>query len=277
MKTPSRFPVNASGFSRSDLFVTTIVVSGLVTISFSAVGVNRSAGEAAACLVNLRNVAQSLHAYAADNRDLLPGNVDDGGQQGYNWVGGIMFGADATNRSVLTNAAVSRIAPYVTDAAWFRCPSDTAQFTVSGQVYERARSYSMNGAVGTRFDLVQPVDGPWLDNNHSHRANSTWRTYGRFSDMVSPSPAGLLLLVDEDSASINDGSFGMGMRVEEWIDFPAVRHDFGAAVAFADGSARIKHWLDIRTAMSNGGLARRAVPGSPDVAWLQERTSALVK
>lgn len=138
----------------------------------------------------------------------------------------------------------------------------------------------MNLAVGTKQDGTTAVDGGWLDGFHGNFHNRPWRTYGRLADMIEPTPAGLFVLLDEAPISLNDGNFGMSMRAgeqAEWIDWPATHHDFGAGFAFADGHAELRAWEDPRTRIPDPPRWRVPVPNSPDVAWLQARTSALTR
>jgi len=142
----------------------------------------------------------------------------------------------------------------------------------------------MNGAVGTvcvsfkngggghSGPPLYPVDGPWLDNTHSHRANQPWRTYGKTSEMVAPTPGKLLVLMDENTLGLNDATFSFGMNTAVWIDFPGVTHEMGCSLAFADGHAEIHKWVDVRTRVTQAN--QNPVPGSLDWRWLADRTSA---
>jgi prepilin-type processing-associated H-X9-DG protein len=118
--------------------------------------------------------------------------------------------------------------------------------------------------------------GPWLDNNHGHnRSTGAYRTYGKTSDVIDPSPSSLWVLIDEDEWSINDAGFAVGMVNPEWIDWVGTYHNGACGLAFADGHSEIKKWVDARTKVPNRNVARLPVPGSQDWLWLSERTSAL--
>jgi len=82
-------------------------------------------------------------------------------------------------------------------------------------------------------------------------------------------------IIEEDPDSLNDGGFGLGMVNAEWIDWPGTLHDFGASLSFADGHVETHRWVDSRTVVVDGGVARTSVPGSEDYVWLRDRTSAL--
>ena len=134
----------------------------------------------------------------------------------------------------------------------------------------------MSQAVGTKPQPpLAPVDGRWLDGAHKNRANHPWRTYGRYADMVTPGPAGLWVLLDEDDRSINDAAFAVAMSSPtKMIDWPATYHEMGCGLAFADGHSEIHKWKDGRTRavrLTRHGLIQT---NSVDIVWLQERTSA---
>jgi prepilin-type processing-associated H-X9-DG protein len=106
--------------------------------------------------------------------------------------------------------------------------------------------------------------------------------YRKYSDIVRPSPAMAWVLIDEREDSINDGLFQIDVRsrgsAARIVDYPAGYHGSAAGVLFADGHAEIKKWRDSRTVppLQRNGLIPLGVasPNNPDVAWLQERTTA---
>ncbi|HKS37208.1 MAG TPA: hypothetical protein VJW76_08475 [Verrucomicrobiae bacterium] len=250
-------------------------VSLLALVLLSTANDTGTQARAAGCLSNLRRLTQAWLMYAVDHRDYFPPNVDDGGRS--NWVYGIAGALpDATNVVSLVDGRYSRLGPYSRDPTIYRCPADASTIRAGGQTYTRVRSCAANQAVGTKHDGFSPVDGPWLDGNHSHTANRTWHTYARLSDVVRPAPAQLWVLIDEDEFSINDGGFAVIMPRTEMIDWPATRHDVSAVVSFADGSAEIHRWRDPRTIVHNGNVNRGFQPGNVDILWLQERTTRRV-
>ena len=266
-----------AGFTRPDLVATSALIAALLMLGVRTHSDAAQNARWALCQDHQSALLKSWHAYSDDRKGSLPGNTDDGNTLGSNWVGGTVTDPlIASDASVLTNRSRAALGGYVSDPAVFRCPADTSTVQARGARTPRNRSYAMNCAVGTSSDGVRPTDGAWLDNAHGHTANSVWRTFGRMSDIVDPSPSKLFVLIDEDETSLNDGSFGMGMKSSEWIDFPATRHSQGASVGFADGSVMMKRWTDPRTIVQGIALTRRLVPGSPDVRWLQDRTTTLV-
>ncbi len=89
----------------------------------------------------------------------------------------------------------------------------------------------------------------------------------------------LWVLLDEDENSINDAGFAVSMttRPLQMVDWPATYHNMACGFAFADGHSEIHKWKDARTKVKNGDTTRLTVgqqPGSVDIMWMQERTSA---
>ena len=86
-------------------------------------------------------------------------------------------------------------------------------------------------------------------------------------------PAGLLLL----AASAGFATLGPGAPTFRMIDWPATYHNMAAGFAFADGHSEIRKWVWAETDLElrkptfiKGGVR------SPDIVWMQERTSALI-
>lgn len=217
--------------------------------------------------------------YTQDNGDLYPPNPDDGNATlGHNWCRSPVEQQTFDANALLTNIILM---PYLGQALeLFRCPLDRRVFVsvLPPRRIPAVRSISMNEAVGTicrTFDAggghsgkpVLSVNGPWLNNTHSNRRNSPYRTYGKTAEAVAPVPSNLWVLLEEDPLSINDGSFAFGMASQEWIDYPAPFHRFGCAFGFADGHSEIHQWADPRT-QATAPLTRRPVPGSVDWQWM---------
>lgn len=248
------------------------------------------------CLANIGQIMRAVTLYTGDNSDFFPPNPDDSNlTPGHNWCPGDAGPASAEefNPDVLADPTRCLVAPYLgANVALFRCTSDPrvglyrgTDPARQGTLVPAARTISMSQAVGTLcrgYDSSgthwgKPslsVNGPWLDSQHAHRRNSPWRTYGRTSEAVLPAPADLWVIIEEDPSSMNDGGFGFGMIIEQWLDWPATAHDFGGSLAFADGHASFHRWTDVRTRVLSGNRSVLNVPGSQDWRWLRQHTSA---
>ena len=261
-----------TAFTLVELLVIIVLVGVFSVLLLPVLARTRPVNHTLVCQNNMRQLMSAMQLYGADNHDWLPPNEDSGGTG--NWVTGDMTSlTDATNSSYLTNSSSAKLANYTGPApALYRCPSDSSQVSIAGKPYSRVRSVSMSQAVGSKIGTIAPVDGPWLDGSHGNVANSPWRTYGRFADMVAPLPGGLWVLIDEHPLSINDGSFGVIMANNNWIDFAATYHNFGAGIAFADGHVELRKWQEASTLSPNPPFQTTATHPT-DLNWLQARTS----
>jgi prepilin-type processing-associated H-X9-DG protein len=299
-----------SAFSRVDLLVVLFTIAILALAVLPTLARLHVEPQGAQCLMNLRQITAGWWMYVNDNqgrmaanRGLFPANED------YNayprWLAGDMRGGsvgapytgiDATNSALLVNPHFCQMAPYVTNPALYRCPSDLSTWTTTGtpgvNEMPRVRSYSMNQAVGPceNGTLVgQDVRGHWLSTgNEGAPGGAPWRVYSKESDLVAPSPSQLWLILDEHPESINDAAFAVQMPLNKnatyWVDTPTKYHNNGCDFSFADGHVEYHRWQlplqlpniiwAVDTAPNAGGAAI-AVPGDPDVIWLTHRTTAL--
>ncbi len=283
-------------FTFTELLVVVGVMVLLMLVLLPAQADSRVKSRSIRCLDNLRQIMNAVLLYTGDNHDFFPPNPDDGNTVlGHHWCqgnGGVgEFGP--FNPDILTDPTRCLITTYLhTNVSLFRCTADPRFGTYQGSdpakigtTVPAARSISMNQAVGTicpTFNTggghsgvpTMSVNGPWLNNNDSHRRNTPWRTYGQLSDVIIPGPANLWVITEEDPFSINDASFAFGINIPEWVNWPSTLHDMSCVVTFADGHVELHKWVDPSTRVVNGKLMRRSVPGSADWAWLKARTSA---
>ena len=270
-----------AGFTRTDLIAVIAIVAALSMLTLPLRGDVESESTSVICRTNKRQLIRALHLYTMDSRrGLLPPNGGD-----RNWVlGYIDFSSpDSTNTTLLTNPTTSLLANYLERSPRpFKCPADRSAVTRGGRPIPRARSVSMNNAVGTDpSGGAIPVPGFWLDGAGGHTANRTWRCFAKFSDMNRPKPSDLWMIIDEHPDSINDalfGSVGPGPQSQKrWIDWPAAYHNGGAGLGMADGSAQIHNWLAPATRITSFPGTPPTGPGAlADILWLADRTSALV-
>jgi prepilin-type N-terminal cleavage/methylation domain-containing protein len=286
-----------TGFTLIELLVVIAIIAILAGLLLPALAKAKAKGQGIYCLNNGKQMMLAFHFYAGDFTDMYPPNPDDGNTTvGHNWCAGQagVGGGQQFNPQVLVDPTVTLLAPYLgNSAAMFKCPADkrvgTYQGTdaaLRGTKVPAARTFSMSQAVGTVCQTFSsggsghsgkpflPVNGPWLDNNHSHKANTPWRTYGKTSDVVDPGPSSLWVLLDEDANSLNDAGMAIGMVRAEWIDWPGTYHNMACGFAFADGHSEIHKWKEGTTKVIGGNVARKLVPGSKDWLWVRERTSA---
>jgi prepilin-type processing-associated H-X9-DG protein len=284
-------------FTFTELLVVTLTIVLLALVFLPAHAASRPKSQSVRCMDNLRQIMSAIMMYTHDNRDLFPPNPDDGNAiPGHNWCPGIaaVGGVGQFNPDILADPSLCLITTYInTNVSLFRCPSDLRVGIYQGTDPAKlgtkvpaARSIAMNGAVGTCCSSwvnggghangvpFVAVNGPWLDNNHTHIRNRPWRTYGKVSDTIIPGAARLWVIIEEDAYSINDGVVAVGMNIAEWIDWPGTRHAMSCSVAFADGHVELHKWVNPTTRLIGSASRRSAGPDTTDWLWLTERTSA---
>jgi prepilin-type N-terminal cleavage/methylation domain-containing protein/prepilin-type processing-associated H-X9-DG protein len=254
-----------NGFTLLELLVVIAIIAILAALLLPSLTAAKQKAQGISCMDNSRQMMVALHLYGDDFSGWLPPNPD--WPTTNMWVLGEMENPDdATNTLYLAN---SKLGPYIAGSiAIFKCPGDGSR---------HVRSYSMSQAVGTKPDApTRAVDGPWLDGTRHHVANHPWRTYGRFSSMVAPTPAGLWIFMDENQYNINDAAFAVSMTIPtEMIDWPGTYHHAAAGIAFADGHAEIHRWQDGRTKSGHvNSSPHLQTPDNGDILWLQTKTSA---
>jgi hypothetical protein len=117
-----------------------------------------------------------------------------------------------------------------------------------------------------------PVNGPWLDSNHGHKAENPYHTYGKMSaSSKTPGPAKIWVLIDESTVGLNDGGFGFGMVNQEWVDFPGWYHNGACGFAFMDAHSEIHKWRG--NVKFPPGTTGRPPANIDDWRWMCDHTS----
>ncbi len=290
-------------FTLLEVLVVIVILGILAALLLPAVSRGKRQAQGVYCLNNGKQLMVALTLYAADYKDLFPPNPDDGNTlPGHNWCSGKagIGGSAEFNPDLLKDPTRSLLLPYLGgNIAVFRCPGDkrTGLYqgkdpALIGKTVPAARTFSMNQAVGTicpQYDRgfpspwpnpghagapTLPVNGPWLNNQYTHRRDSPWLTYGKLSAIQAPGPAMLWVLIDEDPRGLNDAAFAFGMERCLWIDLPGEYHNGGCGFAFADGHSESHRW-SFTGSRKAGQLNPITDPGDRrDWLWMRERTSA---
>jgi prepilin-type processing-associated H-X9-DG protein len=302
-RRPSSIGDDNAGFTRIELIVIIATVALLTITLLPALARTRVEPQGTQCLNNLRQITLSWLMYANDNGGRFAPNPDyntppAGVANKARWVGGDMRGGsvgapysgiDATNTALLTNATFSALGPYLKNPKVFKCPADQSTWSVNGVEMPRARSYSMNCAIGCAYngtdqDPGHNAIGHWLPGEYS---GGRWRVYLKQSDLAAPTPSALFLLLDEHPDSINDATFQIQMPTSPvgtyFIDLPAKYHNNASNFSFADGHVETHPWQrpqiippEVWAADTDPNLGNRQIntPANPDVLWLAQHTTA---
>lgn len=250
---------HGSGFTLLELLVVIAILGVLAALLLPALSAAKARALTAACTSNLKQFGLAFQLYAGDHNDGVLPNKD--GQKvplGQTWVEGWegVPGPDCTNTLYLKR---SLIGPYLNDVAIWRCPA-TRDPRVIGVTQPRVRTVSLNCFMGA----------PWIQPGVT--------SYRRLADITRPSPAEMLVFVEERSDTINDGTFSAQRDFDPanpagWIlrDKPSGLHQRGANLAYADGHAGFRRWQDGRTL--NAPRDDAPMPGNLDVLWLQQHST----
>jgi prepilin-type N-terminal cleavage/methylation domain-containing protein/prepilin-type processing-associated H-X9-DG protein len=289
-------------FTLLELLVVIAIIAILAAMLLPALSKAKQRAQGVLCLSGGKQIMLAMTLYGSENNDFFPPNPDDANAlPGYNWCGGdaSIGGSDEFNPDVLKDPSRNLLISYLGgDVSLFHCPGDTrhglykgADPALQGHNVPAARTFSMSQAVGTidpGFDAggpgpaginshhgapTLPVNGPWLNNQDTHRRNSPWLTYGKFTSMRSPGPSTTWVLLDEDPVHINDAAFAFAMDQPQWFDVPGTYHNSGCGFAFADGHSEAHKWR-LQARKVGWGAPVSGAADQNDWEWMRERTSA---
>jgi prepilin-type processing-associated H-X9-DG protein len=260
-------------FALRDLLALIGVLGLLAVLHLPIRGNAKASGNGFVCLHNLRQLTLGWQLYAEDHQGRLSPNSL--GDSPVGWVRGWLdfSGPDSTNVSFLLNPQYATLGPYTRTAEIYRCPEDQSTARIGTNTYPRVRSYSMSEAIGRRFSN-------WLPS-------TKYKVFNHISELTAPSPQRLFVFMDVHPDSINDGTFKVAMAERQnpgltrIIDYPANHHNGGAALSFADGHVEFHRWTDPRTRPRVDYKLSLPLnipsPNNPDMTWLSDRTSSLVR
>ncbi|HAV62712.1 MAG TPA: hypothetical protein DCY13_10135 [Verrucomicrobiales bacterium] len=286
MKTSLAHPsrtVRGPAFSLVELLLVIAIIAVLAGLGLASLTRSSMKAQGIQCLNNLRQVMLGWQMYADDYRgELVPnwGNAQAGMDPGKpSWVAGWMDYTDSThntNISYLIHPGVgdrpygALLGPYTRNHRVYRCPADHSMVEIGGRRLERVRSVSMNMYMNANWS------GPLAQAG----LNAGYTIFQRQSDFTVLAPARAWVLLDEHEDSINGPGFVVDVirrgAAAQLMDVPASYHNNACGFAFADGHAEIKRWNDPRLVLPvtrRTILTRVQAPDSPDLLWLQERTT----
>jgi prepilin-type N-terminal cleavage/methylation domain-containing protein len=264
--------LRAQAFTLVELLIVIVIIGILASLLVPALGKAKARAKRIQCMNNERQLAFVWVMYAGDNADrlVLNGANPTGGSTHYKlWVQGAFYNAsDNTNSTLLLDPAFALFALYNKSPDIYRCPADRLTVTVSGKVYPKIRSYSLNAFAGWDDTTMSGWDSRMC-------ALGAYKVFKKLTDIVGPAPADMFTFQDVFPDSICWPYFGVVMGApgtEAFFNYPAVCHNYGSAVGFGDGHVEAHRWRDPRTLAAKSPDYHAHDDKSPynkDVVWLR--------
>jgi prepilin-type N-terminal cleavage/methylation domain-containing protein len=270
-------------FTLIELLIVVAIIGILAAMLLPALAKAKLKAQGIQCLSNEKQLALGCIMYAHDARDYIALASDNGNGNSwpynqYSWVSNQhidCIGANQANWDP-TWLMSGPVYPYFKGVGIYKCPADHSTVVGPNGEVPRTRTISMNlylGGFGADTKITQAG------------LFSTYKTPLKITDIWRPVKC--FLFIDEDDHVINWGNYATDMAGFPATtasapspgsyafdqDLPGQYHNKAAGLSFYDGHAEIHRWSTRLPVPPPCSTPTYPVPYSPDVAWMQERTT----
>jgi prepilin-type N-terminal cleavage/methylation domain-containing protein len=252
--------LGSEAFTLIELLVVIAIIAILASLLLPALSKAKAKASGIHCMNNTKQLGLAWLMYADDNNDIAIGPLAPAGQKG--WCDGVYDTVpDGVTNRILINSPTYR---YVNSPAVFRCVADRSRLRYAGALQPRVISFACNaflGPIAETSSFVSQFVG----------SAGPYKVVRKLSDLTSPGPTSVYVLLDEHENSINDAHFFPFSNLRTynrnpWLDAPSGRHGNAGGFVFADSHSEIRKWKTpglskVRTATD--GSTPRPYPDLP--------------